>query len=177
MAITTRYVTNVSLLLRFSADKSTPVSIVQRCTKPKTRLHYRVAGLTSGVILWACVLCFPVVWLFSVTGNPFPSTNGEQVVDVTSPSFDYVSAFRAQFASITGGCDPFAWQEQLFATFLSRNIPTRIDLPTWAGKNSVVAILLLGLAAGPFAAWRPCCGDGLYSCSIVPLQTASEIKY
>jgi CRISPR-associated endonuclease/helicase Cas3 len=56
-------------------------------------------------------------------------------------------AFRRDFANLTGIPAPFAWQEELFARLVDSDIPQRIDLPTGAGKTSVMAIWLLALAA------------------------------
>jgi CRISPR-associated endonuclease/helicase Cas3 len=57
------------------------------------------------------------------------------------------AAFRRQFADLTGNASPFVWQEDLFASFFRGSLPARIDLPTGAGKTSVMAVWLLALAA------------------------------
>jgi CRISPR-associated endonuclease/helicase Cas3 len=57
------------------------------------------------------------------------------------------AAFRLQFTELTGNASAFAWQEGLFAAFFHGSLPSRIDLPTGAGKTSVMAIWLLALAA------------------------------
>ena len=74
-----------------------------------------------------------------------PPTEAEQVVDLASPPVDVVSTFCREFASVTGS-NPFAWQKELFTTLLHGNVPQRVDLPTGAGKTSVMAIWLLALA-------------------------------
>lgn len=56
-----------------------------------------------------------------------------------------MSSFRQYFRTISG-FDPFFWQEELFHEFVSGEIPTRIDLPTGAGKTSVMTVWLLALA-------------------------------
>src|ERR1022692_3294534 len=57
------------------------------------------------------------------------------------------AAFRLQFTELTGNASAFAWQEGLFAAFFHGSLPSRIDLPTGAGKTSVMAIWLRALAA------------------------------
>ena len=58
-----------------------------------------------------------------------------------------IKAFRARFAHLTANCYPFVWQEELFERILEGIFPETIDLPTGAGKTSVMVIWLLALAA------------------------------
>lgn len=52
------------------------------------------------------------------------------------------------FRSITGNW-PFPWQRRLYAEWVLGNFPKSCDLPTGAGKTSVVALWLIALAENP----------------------------
>ena len=53
--------------------------------------------------------------------------------------------FATHFLLITGH-EPFKWQKQLFAKLLNGDVPLVLDLPTGAGKTSVMAIWLVALS-------------------------------
>lgn len=55
------------------------------------------------------------------------------------------SNFASQFEALTGN-PPYPWQEKLFALFCAGTIPPNINLPTGAGKTSIISIWLLALA-------------------------------
>lgn len=52
------------------------------------------------------------------------------------------------FHSLTGNW-PFPWQRRLYEKWVSGNFPKSCDLPTGAGKTSVVALWLIALAENP----------------------------
>lgn len=52
------------------------------------------------------------------------------------------------FHSLTGNW-PFPWQRRLYAKWVLGNFPKSCDLPTGAGKTSVVALWLIALAENP----------------------------
>lgn len=58
----------------------------------------------------------------------------------------------AQFTALTKGggeeLEPFRWQMRLLGRFLSDDLPAAVDIPTGLGKTSVMALWLIGLAAG-----------------------------
>ena len=55
--------------------------------------------------------------------------------------------FPAFFREVTGGYDPFPWQERLAKyVFQNREWPTYLDLPTAAGKTAVLEIAIFHLA-------------------------------
>ncbi|MGI9070228.1 MAG: type I-G CRISPR-associated helicase/endonuclease Cas3g [Bryobacteraceae bacterium] len=53
--------------------------------------------------------------------------------------------FATHFLHLTGH-QPFEWQKQLFAKLLNGHVPLLVDLPTGAGKTSVMVIWLLALS-------------------------------
>ena len=56
-----------------------------------------------------------------------------------------MSTFSHSFRAILG-FDPFLWQKELFERFVSGEIPPLVDLPTGAGKTSVMTVWLIALA-------------------------------
>ncbi len=56
--------------------------------------------------------------------------------------------FNETFRSLTGN-PPFPWQRRLYEKWVSGNFPKSCDLPTGAGKTSVVALWLIALAENP----------------------------
>lgn len=54
------------------------------------------------------------------------------------------SNFRKTFEVLTGH-KPYPWQESLFSEFLKDSLPADINLPTGAGKTSIIAIWLIAL--------------------------------
>ena len=56
--------------------------------------------------------------------------------------------FDETFRSLTGN-PPFPWQRRLYEKWVSGNFPKSCDLPTGAGKTSVVALWLIALAENP----------------------------
>ena len=56
--------------------------------------------------------------------------------------------FDETFRSLTGNL-PFPWQRRLYEKWVSGNFPKSCDLPTGAGKTSVVALWLIALAENP----------------------------
>jgi CRISPR-associated endonuclease/helicase Cas3 len=59
---------------------------------------------------------------------------------------DATSFFGRYFSLLTGGKSPYAWQSALFAQMIAGDIPDSLDLPTGAGKTSIIPIWLLALA-------------------------------
>ena len=73
--------------------------------------------------------------------------HGSERADVTHPLTEPLKvSFRRQFAALTGRATPFGWQEELFAILLGGTMPQSVDLPTGAGKTSIMSIWLLALA-------------------------------
>ena len=56
--------------------------------------------------------------------------------------------FDETFRHLTGN-PPFPWQRRLYEKWVSGNFPKSCDLPTGAGKTSVVALWLIALAENP----------------------------
>ncbi len=56
--------------------------------------------------------------------------------------------FNETFLHLTGN-PPFPWQRRLYAKWVLRDFPKSCDLPTGAGKTSVVALWLIALAENP----------------------------
>ncbi len=50
------------------------------------------------------------------------------------------------FAALSGCPEPFPWQTELYGLLLAGRWPSRIDLPTGAGKTSILHLWLLALA-------------------------------
>lgn len=64
----------------------------------------------------------------------------------TSASVSKVAwSFDGAFEALTGN-RPYPWQKRLFELFIGEAIPRDINLPTGAGKTSVVAIWLIAIA-------------------------------
>ena len=61
---------------------------------------------------------------------------------------NHSSQFDETFHSLTGNW-PFPWQRRLYKEWVSGNFPKSCDLPTGAGKTSVVALWLIALAENP----------------------------
>lgn len=53
--------------------------------------------------------------------------------------------FRRGYCALTDHRAPFPWQEGLFLRFCAADIPRAVDLPTGAGKTSVMVVWLLAL--------------------------------
>lgn len=54
--------------------------------------------------------------------------------------------FAQIFAAITGGKQPFCWQDRLYQHFLKGYVPGTCSMPTGLGKTSVIPIWLIALA-------------------------------
>ena len=64
---------------------------------------------------------------------------------------DHTAFFDRYFPLLTGGNSAYHWQEAFFAQMVSGDVPDSLDLPTGAGKTSIIPIWLLALAWTSFA--------------------------